>query len=372
MFAYLPALDAADAGYAVVTERFLCLLGSDTSVEATRELYRALAADPVHLDDVLDAIVARHALEHFAIVEMIDAEQRTMNIAVRGRVTANLDGSTTTRLSGPTGATWITGEARGVSALALSLDLGTPGTEALPIRRGVVRALSVTIESTADAAAPVFVDVTTPPTVPIDVPRIREATERAELAAARAEQARPDRPVSRATRIDMSELAGPPAPSEAPANPPAKTEPTADPDAEAPEAAPTAAPPANRPDAEAPAADNTPARLLVRLPDGNELPAGTPIVIGRRPWSVESDTQSAVHVAVPSPKREVSATHLQISEEGGALVARDLGSTNGTVVITPSRAPRLLDGHRRTELVEGDVLDLGEGFHIVIVNHSTL
>jgi len=392
VFAYLPALDAADAGYAVVTERFLCLLGSDTSVEATRELYRALAADPVHLDDVLDAIVARHALEHFAIVEMIDAEQRTMNIAVRGRVTANLDGSTTTRLSGPTGATWITGEARGVSALALSLDLGTPGTEALPIRRGVVRALSVTIESTADAAAPVFVDVTTPPTVPIDVPRIREATVRAELAAARAEQARPDRPVSRATRIDMAELAGPPAPPEAPAMPASKTELVAAPDAEAPEAEPTAAPAkapepatpsANSPDAEAPAADNaadsahnpadnTPARLLVRLPDGNELPAGTPIVIGRRPWSVESDTQSAVHVAVPSPKREVSATHLQISEEGGALVARDLGSTNGTVVITPSRAPRLLDGHRRTELVEGDVLDLGEGFHIVIVNHSTL
>jgi len=333
VFAYLPALDAADAGYAVVTERFLCLLGSDTSAEATRDLYRALEADPVHLDAVLDAIVARHALEHFAIVEMLDTEQGTMNIAVRGGVTANLDGSTTTRLSGPTGATWITGEARGVSALALSLDAGAPGDEPLPIRRGVVRALSVTMERASGAEPPVFVDVSTPPTVPIDVPRIRDAAAKA----VHAEQAKPDRPVKRATRIDMAELAGPPAPP--------------------------------RREEEAPAA---PVHLLVRLPDGNELAAGTPIVIGRRPWSVESDTQSAVHVAVLSPKREVSATHLEIAEIDGALTARDLGSTNGTVVITPSRAPRLLDGRKSTGLVEGDVLDVGEGFHIVIVNRSTL
>jgi len=328
VFAYLPALDAADAGYAVVTERFLCLLGSDTSVEATRELYRALEADPVHLDAVLDAIVARHALEHFAIVETLDAEQRTMNIAVRGRVTANLDGSTTTRLSGPTGATWITGEARGVSALVLSLDEGEPGDEALPIRRGVVRALSVSMESAGTAQEPAFEDEATPPTVRIDVPRIRAA-------AARVELSKPDSPVTRATRIDMAEMAGPPAPPTRPTTPATQ-------------------------------------QLLVRLPDGNELAARTPIVIGRRPWSVESDTQSAVHVAVLSPKREVSATHLEISEIDGALSARDLGSTNGTVVITPSRAPRLLDGRRSTGLVEGDVLDLGEGFHIVIVNRSTL
>jgi len=330
VFAYLPALDAADAGYAVVTERFICLLGSHTSAEATRDLYRALEADPVHLDAVLDAIVARHALEHFAIVEMLDTEQRTMNIAVRGGVTANLDGSTTTRLSGPTGATWITGEARGVSALALSLDAGAPGDEPLPIRRGVVRALSVTMQTATGTEPPVFVDESTPPTVPIDVPRIRDAAAKA----VQAEQAKPDRPVKRATRIDMAEMAGPPAP------PSAK--------------------PKNAP------------QLLVRLPDGNELAAGTPIVIGRRPWSVESDTQSAVHVAVLSPKREVSATHLEISEIDGALTARDLGSTNGTVVVTPSRAPRLLDGRRTTDLVEGDVLDIGEGFHIVIVNRSTL
>ena len=364
MFAYLPALDAADAGYAVVTERFLCLLGSETSAEAARDLYRALEADPVHLDAVLDALVARHALEHFAIVEMLDPEQRTMNIAVRGRVTANLDGSTTTRLSGPTGATWITGEARGVSSLALSLDAGTAGSEPLPVRRGVVRALSVSIEATADAAEPVFVDEISPATVPIDVPRIREAV------AARAGKAGASKAAKKPTRIDMAEASAP----AVGATPAAVA--TAEPEPETPAAQPeTAVAAGERAEtpAEKPAA--TPAdlpHLLVRLPDGNELAARTPIVIGRRPWSVESDTQSAVHVAVLSPKREVSATHLEISESNGTLSARDLGSTNGTVVLTPTRAPRLLDGRRSTDLVEGDVLDLGEGFHIVIVNHSTL
>jgi hypothetical protein len=346
VFAYLPALDAADAGYAVVTERFLCLLGSETSVEAVRELYRALDADPVHLDAVLDAIVARHNLEHFAIVETLDAEQRTLNIAVRGRVTANLDGSTTTRLSGPTGATWITGEARGVTTLALSLDTGVAGTEPLPVRGGVVRALSVSRDTLeTDAAEPVFVDEPSPATVPIDLPRLRAAAAAAKEAPAKAGKpakapveeslaaaARDAQPAPRATRIDMAAMAGPP---------PGQPEPAAA------------------------------ATLLIRLPDGNELGAETPIVIGRRPWSVESDTLSAVHVAVPSPKREVSATHLEVAEIDGTLSARDLGSTNGTVVISPSRPPRLLDGRRSTELVEGDVLDLGEGFHIVIVNGST-
>jgi len=360
VFAYLPALDDSDAGYAVVTDRFLCLLGHETTADATRELYLALDAGPVHIDDVLDALVARHGLEHFAIVEMLDAGERAMNVAVRGRVTVNLDGSTTTRLSGPTGATWITGEARGVSSLALSLDAGTAGSEPLPVRRGVVRALSVSIEATADAAEPVFVDEISPATVPIDVPRIREAV------AARAGKAGASRTAKKPTRIDMAEASAP----AVGATPAAVA--TAEPEPETPAAQPETAVAAGE-RAEKPAA--TPAdhpHLLVRLPDGNELAARTPIVIGRRPWSVESDTQSAVHVAVLSPKREVSATHLEISESNGTLSARDLGSTNGTVVLTPTRAPRLLDGRRSTDLVEGDVLDLGEGFHIVIVNHSTL
>jgi hypothetical protein len=326
VFAYLAAVDGADAGYAVVTDRFLCLLGSETSAEATRALYAALECDPVHIDDVLDAIVARHGLEHFGIVEMLDADARSMNIAVRGRVTVNLDGSTTTRLSGPTGATWITGEARGVSALSLALDTGTPASESLSIRRGVVRAHSIAIDaSAADAAEPTVADEPTLLTVPIDLSRIREATEAADPAVAAEPRIAPGRKPKRKQAI--------------PAGP-------------------------------APLAVAITA-LRVLLPDGNVLDAATPIVVGRRPWSTESDTQSAVHVAVPSPLREVSATHLEVAEVEGALTARDLGSTNGTIVLSPDRAPRLLEHRCSTSLVDGDVLDVGEGFRLVIVTDSS-
>ena len=312
MFAYLPALDDASAGYAVVTDRFLCLLGSETTADATRELYGALDAGPVHIDDVLDALVARHGLEHFAIVEMLDAGERAMNVAVGGRVTVNLDGSTTTRLSGPTGATWITGEARGVSALTLELDGGDAGAESFPIRRGVVRAHSVSIDQAVLAGAePAFVDEPSPMTVPIDVPRIVEAS-RVTAAAASA---------SRAVKIDI-----------------------------------------------APGADvRREPGLRALLPDGNELDAVTPILVGRRPWTSDFDTQSAVHVAVPSPLREVSGIHLELREVDGVLHARDLHSTNGTLVLSPAKPPRLLDGGRTTPLVVGDVLDVGEGFQIVIL-----
>jgi pSer/pThr/pTyr-binding forkhead associated (FHA) protein len=324
VFAYLAAAAQDDAGYAVVTDRFLCLLGAGTSAEATRELYRALEADPVHIDDVLDALVARHGLEHFGIVEMIDAEQRTMDIAVRGAVTVNLDGSTTTRLSGPTGATWITGEARGVNALSLSLETGADGEESLPIRRGVVRAHSLAIEEGgADVVEPRIPDEATLLTVPIDLERIREASAALQLDTPPVVTPAP-KGKSTPTRIDL------PAPSD-----------------------PHPATPASA--------------LWVRLPDGNLLDAATPIVVGRRPWSTESDTQSAVHVAVPSPLREVSATHLEVAEVDGGLTARDLGSTNGTVVLSPDRAPRLLDARRSTALVDGDVLDVGEGFRLLIV-----
>lgn len=312
MFAYLPALDPAAAGYAVVTDRFLCLLGANSGAAAARELYGALDAGPAHLDDVLDALVARHGLEHFAIVEILDTGQRAMNVAVRGHVTVNLDGSTTTRLSGPTGATWITGEAHGVSALTLELDGGEAETESLPFRRGVVRSNVVSIDEAVLAGAePAFVDEPSPMTVPIDVKRLVAAS-RVTAAAASA---------SRAVKVDIA----------------------------------------------ASVAESLETNLRVLLPDGSELDAVTPVLVGRRPWASEFDTKSAVHVAVPSPLREVSGRHLELREIDGSLHARDLHSTNGTIVLSPGKPPRLLEGGRTTPLVLGDVLDVGEGFQIVII-----
>jgi hypothetical protein len=107
---------------------------------------------------------------------------------------------------------------------------------------------------------------------------------------------------------------------------------------------------------------------ILRLPDGHELSADGTIVIGRAAWDDETGDDLVKHVSVPSPRRQISGAHLELALVGGELVARDLDSTNGTIVLTPERAPRLLHGGDTTSLQAGDILDLGESFRIVVSN----
>jgi hypothetical protein len=66
-------------------------------------------------------------------------------------------------------------------------------------------------------------------------------------------------------------------------------------------------------------------------------------------------------LAVPSPTRSVSGTHLEIRQDGDAVVVTDLGSTNGTVLIPPGGAgERLRQGSSRTVL-PGTRVDIGDG-----------
>ncbi len=103
---------------------------------------------------------------------------------------------------------------------------------------------------------------------------------------------------------------------------------------------------------------------IVTLPDGSELDASPRLVVGRRPWRSEMTDAESVYVAAPSPNREISGRHLELSVVGEQLLARDMGSTNGTLVLTQDRPARLLHGGRDAKLDSGDTLDLGEGFCI--------
>ena len=64
---------------------------------------------------------------------------------------------------------------------------------------------------------------------------------------------------------------------------------------------------------------------------------------------------------------EISAIHLEIAEIAGRLRARDLNSTNGTVIMSPGKPSWLLTHGLDTILGDGDVLDLGEGAFVKIV-----
>lgn len=123
-----------------------------------------------------------------------------------------------------------------------------------------------------------------------------------------------------------------------------------------------AVPPSPAPPLPSPEPPPTPP-AQVRLPDGSIADvAGGPVYVGRRP-TLPRVTEAGVPqlVTVPSPGREVSSTHLSISAVGGAVVVRDMLSTNGTVIKTPGVPARTLLRGETAVVTPGTTLDLGDG-----------
>lgn len=320
MFAYAVPEGANDLGFGVVTDRFLCLLGSEASAAVARDVYRMLDDEESERAEVLDALAGRHGLVRFALVELLDAASRNFAIAVRGEVSLELEQATTTRLTGASDDAWISTEARGVNALRLMLDGDAVIGEQLPIRRGVVATSSLRLDGPAAAMAE------TPAAV-----QPTKAVKKAE-------------PVKRTTKVA----------AKLPAKVSSKTS-----------QKPKLVGPAE-PSIPVPAELGGDGSWVLTLPDGSEVDVRLPIVVGRRPWSADADGREVVHVVAPPARQEISGTHLELFLDDGAVKARDLNSTNGTVVRTNARAPRLLHSGGTTTLAAGDILDIGEDFSIAI------
>ena len=113
MFAYVPAEPAEGNGHAVVTDRFVCLLGEESPGGVAVELFRLLERPQTTIADVLDVFALHGETRRFAIVEVMDAVDRVVQVAVSGDIAVDLAGASSTRVSGPTGATSCpTGSAR--------------------------------------------------------------------------------------------------------------------------------------------------------------------------------------------------------------------------------------------------------------------
>lgn len=105
-----------------------------------------------------------------------------------------------------------------------------------------------------------------------------------------------------------------------------------------------------------------PAVLRALLADGTEVPLDGPVYVGRKPSPPRIHTGPAPRlVTLPSPGRELSATHLELKPVGGTLVASDMRSTNGTVVRLPGSPPRTLLRGESAVVVAGTRIDLGDG-----------
>ncbi len=298
MFAYLPERGEA-SGYAVVTPRFACLLGSDATAEIARSIFWLLDGPDAQLQDALGTLSHIDKVDRFAIVELLDASATELRVSALGEVSVGIDGVTTARASGSV----LTTSATGVRASWFSLEGGRPEGDLLPLHRGIARATAL---------------VTGGPSAP---------------------------------SVDAAEFA-------------VDAEPEPEPQAEQPETQPDVAP-----EPEQQAAPEAPTgRWVLHLPDGSEVEASRTIIIGRDEWAAPDDGDLIRHVSVPSPKKQISGDHLELALVGDELVARDLDSTNGTIVITQEQPPRLLHNGETTPLQAGDILDLGESLQIVVSN----
>ncbi len=111
-----------------------------------------------------------------------------------------------------------------------------------------------------------------------------------------------------------------------------------------------------------------PERFRARFGDGGVVDLDAPIYIGRRPSVPRIHSGAPARLLrVPSPAHEVSATHLELRIVGDTLVASDMRSTNGTVVILPGSTPQVLLRGASAVVVPGTVIDLGEGNRVEIV-----
>ena len=104
---------------------------------------------------------------------------------------------------------------------------------------------------------------------------------------------------------------------------------------------------------------------LLTTPDGEVVVLTRSVIVGRSPSAERSSTKDEPRLlTVPSPNQEISRSHVEICLEGWSVLARDLGSSNGTLLVRDGDTPVKLPQTSPLQLQSGDVLDLGEGVRL--------
>ncbi|MDF2442931.1 MAG: hypothetical protein JWR01_1134 [Subtercola sp.] len=100
----------------------------------------------------------------------------------------------------------------------------------------------------------------------------------------------------------------------------------------------------------------------IRLSTGDTVTLDRTIIVGRRPRAnrVDADRMPTL-VTVPSPEQDISRNHLEVRIEGRHVLAVDLEATNGSVLHRDGTPPARLTPSEPVLLLEGDVIDIGDG-----------
>ena len=108
-----------------------------------------------------------------------------------------------------------------------------------------------------------------------------------------------------------------------------------------------------------------------RLPEGEERRLDAVYFLGRRPRSPRiTDGLLPRLITVASPTSAVSATHLEIRQEGDTVVVTDLHSTNGTIVNPPRGRTQRLGSGQSLVVAAGTTVDIGDGNIIEVLPAS--
>lgn len=84
--------------------------------------------------------------------------------------------------------------------------------------------------------------------------------------------------------------------------------------------------------------------------------------IGRRPSPPRVSLGGMPRlVRVPSALGEVSATHLELRQQGTMVIVTDLRSTNGTTIRIPGAAPMRLRQGESAVVAPGSIIEIGDG-----------
>ena len=103
----------------------------------------------------------------------------------------------------------------------------------------------------------------------------------------------------------------------------------------------------------------------VRVSSGQVIELDRTVIIGRRPRATRASGSTLPHlVAVESPQQDISRSHLEVRPEGDSVVIIDLHTTNGSTLLRPGADPMRLHPGEHTLVLDGDVVDLGDGITV--------
>lgn len=109
-----------------------------------------------------------------------------------------------------------------------------------------------------------------------------------------------------------------------------------------------------------PRVGSRPALGRVRLGSGDTIDLDRSVILGRRPQASRI-SQGDIPRLVPVGGKEVSRSHLELRVEDWNVLAVELGSRNGTLLLRPGQPPVRLMENNPVPVRSGDQFDLGEG-----------